>query len=309
MVVLIIFVTISTYIFTEYNFMIEGIYDHLQKDFERAYKRVDDSPFTSRGLVSYYDVLKAHYLIADYFISEGEEVTYGLKDSNILGSALGRQITGYGEFQKWKEPVEICATLFYGLIKNHAFHDANKRTALLTLLYQLYRFGKTTTVRQVEFESLAVNVAMSNYRNYKKFEKFKNKEDGEILFLADFIRSATRNIDKKFYPVTFQQFNTLLKKHDCYIEDASGNYADIKKIRKEKGFLGLNTKEKHVRVLQIGFPGWKRQVNPKALKEVLKACELTEHHGVDSHSFFHNGEPLNALIDIYSGPLRRLKDR
>lgn len=289
--------------------MIDGIYDHLKQDFERVYKKLDDSPFTTRGLISYYDVLKAHYLISDYFIHEGEEVVYGLKDANTLGSALGRQVTGYGEYQKWKKPEEICATLFFGLVKNHAFHDANKRTALLTLLYQLYRFGRTIQVRQIEFENLAVNVAMSNYKNYKKFEKFKNKEDGEILFLADFIRSATRNIDKRFYPVTYQQLNTLLKRYDCYIEDATGNYADIMKIKQEKTLLGLGTKQRHVRMIQIGFPGWKRQVNPKALKEVLKACQLTDEHGIDSHSFFHDGEPLNALIDIYRGPLKRLKDR
>src|SRR5688572_5402496 len=111
--------------------MIEGIYNHLQKDFERVYKNIDDTPFISRNLISYYDVLKAHYLIADYFITEGEDFTYGVKDINTLGSALGRQVTGYESYIKWKKPEEICATLFYGLVNDHAFHDANKRTALL----------------------------------------------------------------------------------------------------------------------------------------------------------------------------------
>lgn len=287
--------------------MIEGIHPKLNSEFIREINMVDDEPFATNGLICFNDVLKAHYLIADYFIGEGEEVIFGVKDFNILGSALGRQITGFGTFQKWNKPEEICATLFYGLVKNHAFHDANKRTALLVLLYQIDRYGKTIKAKQIEFEDLAVNVANNNLTCYEKYKSFKDKEDGNISFIADFIKSRTRIIDKKSYVVTFQELNRLLKRHDCYIEDASGNYANVFKIEKNKGIFGNKTKPK--RVLQIGFPGWKKQVNGKALKELLKATNLTEENGVDSHAFFREAEPLGALIDQYSGPLKRLKDR
>jgi death-on-curing family protein len=288
---------------------IEGLSETLRKEFERVYKGVDDSEFHKHGLISFFDVLKAHYLIADYFMQEGEEVLQGVKDMNMLGSALGRQITGYGSTQKWNKPEEICATLFYGLIKNHAFHDANKRTALLTLLYHLHRSGKTPDVKQQEFENLAVNIARDSYKHYPRYEDFKGSPDREVLFIADFIRRSTRNIDKRSYTVTFQELNALLSKYDCYIENAGGNYADVLQKRKEKGFLGLGTTEKYHRVIQIGFPGWKKQVTRTALKDVLKATNLTEQNGIDSAVFFHGAEPLHSLIDEYRGPLMRLKDR
>ena len=48
------------------------------------------------------------------------------------------------------------------------------------------------------------------------------------------------------------------------------------KQRKKKKFFGLLKRNKETRVLQIGFPGWKRQINPKAVKNVLKMCGLFE---------------------------------
>lgn len=286
--------------------MIDGIHEYLNQDFKRIYESLDDEPFISRGIISYNDVLKAHYLIANQFINEGETVTYGVKDKNILGSALGRQLTGLGGYSKWEKPEEICATLFYGLIKNHAFHDVNKRTALLTLLYQLHKFGRTIKVKQIEFERLAVNVADDNYETYNQFKKFKNKEDPEVLFIADFIHHSTRAIDKKYYLVTFHDFNRLLKRYNCYIEEVGGNFANVVKIKKKGWFV---KEDFHEKIKQIGFPGWKKQVDKNTLREVLKSAELTEKKGIDSEAFFKEGQPLSSLIDIYYKPLSRLRDK
>lgn len=283
----------------------ENIYPHLREDYKRIYKTVDDSQFKSLDIICYDDVLKAHYLLVDYFHQEGEQLVYGVKDLNILGSALGRQIVGFGSNNKWQKKEELCATLFYGLIKNYAFHDGNKRTALLILLFQLQKYGKTITIPQKELELLAVRVAASDLKSYTKFSKYVDEDDAEVKFLADFIRNSTRNIDRTTYLVTYQELNTLLRKYDYFLEDASGNYINVMKSIPAKLF----TKGKKVKVLQIGFGGWKRQVHPKALKEVLKATKLTAQNGFDSQVFFKGADPLPALIDIYSGPLRRLKDK
>jgi len=287
----------------------ETLIPQLKEEYERTISQIVDDPFIGNGLINYIDVIKAHYLIADYFMNEGEETICGVKDFNILGSALGRQITGFGTYKKWTKPEEICATLFFGLIKDHAFHDANKRTALLILLYQLNRIGRTVNVKQKEFEDLAVDIAASDYSRYKRYKNFVKTQDPEVLFIADFIKKKTREIDKRYYPITFQEFDRLLRKHGCYLEDATGNYINVIKYVKEKGFLGFGSRSVPKVVFQIGFPGWKKQVNPKALKETLKACELTDDYGIDSQSFFFDADPLSALIDEYRGPLKRLKDK
>jgi len=282
----------------------------LQEEYERHIRQIAEDPFSGdRKLICFREVIKAHYLIADYFMAEGEQIICGVKDLNILGSSLGRQIAGFGAFNKWETAEEKCATLFYGLIKNHPFHDANKRTALLTLLYHLNKLDRVIDTEQRDFENLAVNVAGDTYQFYKKFKRFEDQPDKEVRFIADFLRKNTRKIDKQLYQVTFQEFNTLLHKFNVYLENPNGNHIDVVTLKEKRKLLGLRKEIDRIKILQIGFPGWKRQVNPKALKEVLKVAKLTPENGVDSQTFFKGAEPLGALIDQYSGPLKRLKDK
>lgn len=233
---------------------------------------------------------------------------YGVKNYNQLGSTLGRQIAGYGGKLKWSKWEEISATLFYGLIKNHAFHDANKRTALLTLLYQLLKFGRTPDCNQKDLDMLALRVASDKLNLYYDYKKYKKNDDPEIQFLAYFLRRNSREIDKRYYPVTYQEFNRLLNKHEVYLENPYRNHIDVIQYKEERGFLGAKRK-KSVKILQIGFPSWKTQIGSKAQREVLKAAKLTAEYGFDSQVFFKGAEPLDALIDQYSDPLKRLKDK
>lgn len=83
----------------------------------------------------------------------------GVRDTNLLGSAIGRQNIRFGGKTKYTDKIDICATLFFGLVKNHSFSDGNKRTALLILLYQLGLFGYMPNVSQKKFEKLVVSVA------------------------------------------------------------------------------------------------------------------------------------------------------
>ena len=284
--------------------------ESIETEFQRNLKLVKDDSFGSDRFITHEEVLKAHFLVIDFFSSVTENITYGVKDFNLLGSTLGRQISGYEDYQRWKKPEEICATLFYGLIKNHVFHDANKRTALLTLLYHLLKFGRTIDTTQKEFEFLALCVASDALDEYGAYNssQYKNKHDKEIYFIADFIRRNTRDIDKRYYPVTYQEFNRLLNNYGFSME-ISGAFIDIIGNETEKKFFGLVKKSYQKRYIQVGFPGWKRQINARAVKEILKAVGLTAGNGIDSKVFYKGAEPLTALIDQYKGPLIRLKDK
>ncbi len=270
--------------------------------------------------IEYEEVLRAHYLIADYFQEQGEQVICGVKDHNLLCSAIGRQTTGFAGKTKWNTMEEVCATLFYGIVKNHSFHDCNKRTGLLVLIYQLYKNGRTFTIRQRDLDRLAINVASNRLFEkkkgiflYKEAKKIEKLDDKEICLLAHLIHKYSRPIDKRFYTITYQEFNRLLNKHNVFLENPSGNFIDVIKIEDKRvgGFLGIGGKTEQVRtkVLQIGFPSWKSQMHSKALKEVLKATRLTSEYGIDSQVFFNGVEPMNSLIAEYSGPLTRLKNK
>lgn len=110
--------------------------------------------------LSAVDVLEIHFRIADGFYREGWGIGgIGLRDSGLLLTAVGRQCVSLGGVTKWGDLSSRCATLFFGLIRSHPFHDANKRTAFLCALWQLRHGGRVPTVAPEAYEDLTVRVA------------------------------------------------------------------------------------------------------------------------------------------------------
>ena len=102
----------------------------------------------------------------------------GIRSYDLLNSAICRQTVSYGGVKKYKDPIEICSTLFFGLVKDHAFNDGNKRTALLTLLNQLQLYGYFPKNKIKDFEKLVVSVAEGSLETkysliWKKIKNFK----------------------------------------------------------------------------------------------------------------------------------------
>jgi hypothetical protein len=121
----------------------------LEPEIDAEFNRiVAQLPETTEGEGLYalgvVDVLRAHFLVANHFYLEGHGLGgIGPRDIDLLYSAVNRQYVAFDGHVKWKDQFEICATLFYGLIKNHPFYDANKRTAFLSALY--ISFGKVSS--------------------------------------------------------------------------------------------------------------------------------------------------------------------
>lgn len=285
---------------------------HLKQDYQRFKSQIPKKDDFTRPFLGYDDILIAHYLICDYFETNYQQTSiYGVRDLTLLGSAIGRQKTSFGGCVKWKTLYEYCATLFFGLVKNHPFHDGNKRTALLALLYQLQQSKRVPDASQKEFETLTVRVAESGLEKYSNYNSFckpgLKKEDSAVYFIADFLRKKTRILNSSYKPLTFFEFNAILKQYDCFMDNPSGNYINVYKTITKRCFIFKKTFSS--RVLQIGFPGWRKQINQKAFKETLKALDLTPDRGFDRKVFFENAEPLYKLIYDFEGPLRRLKDK
>ena len=126
----------------------------IYEEYCRARQTVgEEDPYASDKTLGVHEVLKAHFLIADFFFAEGEGMGgIGLMNPDGLHSALQRQHVTWGRNVKWQSVHEICATLLFGLIKNHPFYDANKRTAFLSSLYFLYKNKMTLKISHKEFE-------------------------------------------------------------------------------------------------------------------------------------------------------------
>ena len=281
----------------------------VRHDLEYSLKTFSPSENLCGGILSEYDVMKAHYFLSDYFLSEGEQVRFGILNYDMLASAVSRQYVSFGGYIKWQEVHEKLATLLYGLTKDHAFNDGNKRTALLSLLIGLHRNNRQVTCKKKDLEILLVRIASNELHLYHQFKTFQKGDDPEVRFIADYIRRHTRRIESKFYSLTYAEFNQKLKEYDVWLDHPQGNKINVYKKRKKTIKSILFSHSQDERILQIGFPGWKKQINLKAVKCVLQEAKLTPKEGIDSKSFFEGAEPEYKLIEEYHHVLKRLKDR
>lgn len=289
------------------------LHPNVEAEFERWIRIIGPEPYDTRNAVGIHDVLRAHFLIVDFFM----ESDYGIggvgpRDLTLLHSAIYRQFTAYGIREKWVEPLQKCATLLFGLVKDHPFHDANKRTAFLVTLYQLDSLGRTPRVSQKEFEDFIVEIADNQLGKHARFNAIKEREaDAEIVFIHDFLKRNTREIDKRVYTVTYHVLNQILKRYGYELTNPDNNYIDLVRVEYSRGFLGLrrNPIRKETRIRTVGFPGWKKQVGRDTLNVIRKESGLVPERGYDSKVFFEGSDPLSALISMYEGPLRRLANR
>ena len=85
----------------------------------------------------------------------------GLRDEDLLESALGAPQATFGGEPIMTDPVEVAAAYLFYLCKNHPFIDGNKRVALASCLVFLRLNGFSPTPDGPEWESLVLDLAAS----------------------------------------------------------------------------------------------------------------------------------------------------
>ena len=291
--------------------------EYVQESYQRSLDLVgDNDPYSGLGYLGIKDVLKAHYLIADFFYAQGSGLGgIGPKSMDLLHSALFRQHIAYGGIQKWSGRYDVCATLFYGLIKNHPFHDANKRTAFLSLVYHLEMLGLYPTISPKGLENFAVNVAdngLTRFKRYKELEgRCDDKSDAEVLYISHFLKKNTRKIDKRHYTITYRELKSILNRFGYDLQNPQRNYIDLVRVKERRKILGFFGEKESVgvKLAKIGFPNWTSQVSKGTVKHIRKVTELTHDKGIDSQTFFKDADPISILISRHQEPLRHLADR
>ena len=272
----------------------------------------DDEKYDTRDTVGILDVLRAHFLVADYFLGrEAGLGGIGPRDLHLLHSAVYRQFVAYGGTAKWKNNYEKAATLVFGLVTDHPFHDANKRTGLLTYLYALHKMNRNPTNGQNDLEDFMVEIAERSLTKYGRMRSLQKREDdADVLFIADYMKRNSRERDSRYYTITYSELDRRLRDFGHCLHNPHNNFIDVCRVehKKEFGLFGKKI-ERFVRVAQIGFPSWKSQVGKGAIATVRREAKLNTEHGIDSAMFYRGADPLNSLIAQYEGPLQRLAFR
>lgn len=81
---------------------------------------------------------------------------------NILESCLSAPFQSFSGRAAYKGFVAKGSALFYFMIKNHPFQNGNKRIAITTILFLLYKNKKWIKLDNQELYNFAVWVAQSN---------------------------------------------------------------------------------------------------------------------------------------------------
>ena len=251
-------------------------------------------------IISPENVLRAHYFIVDYFYETGEDKVFmaGIKDEKIFLSSLDRAYVEFDGIKKWKNIYERTATVFFGIIKNHPFHDANKRTAFLSAISMLYENKIVITDKYIkEFEDLAVNIASNRIMRYRSYKnKYRKMDDGEIYFISKWIKKRSRKIDKRYYAITYRQLDSKLSRFGFRLCSPRKNYIHVCDKNGNK-------------LCEIGFPSWGVQVGKKAIRTILAATGLKADYGYDAASFFKGEDPYAYVINKYKKNFESLKYR
>lgn len=269
----------------------------VQEEYERWKSKLPQYGYDD-GL-SYQDVLEVHFVLADMFYGRAAGLGgIGPRSLDLLVSAVSRQHVGYGGQVKWSRIEELAATLLYGIVLNHPFHDANKRTAFLSTLLLLKKNRMTISVSETKFEDFTVSVADRSYHTMQEYkDEYADQEDADVKYISKYIRLYTRQSDKKDYIVTYRELNAILRRFGFELRDPHDNTIDVVQV------------ETSNRVCNIGFHGMTKQVSKRVIKYVRDETGLAFLNGCDSGAFFKGEEPLNNLLAKYYEPLERLAFR
>lgn len=284
--------------------------DDLRVEYDRLSKECPDiDGLSGPRMINVSDTLRAYFILADYFTdptsgNEVEHMLVGLRSYDLLASALGRQAVGFGGEKKYTKDMDVCATLFFGMVKNHAFADGNKRTALLILLYQLNLCGLIPVAPVDEYEKLVVAVAANSLsEEYPDvWSKYDTKEDREVHVISNLLRKMVSKKDNTYHiDITAREFCRALEELGVVCV-ASGGKIHFTYIPQSKWDVYCDEKN-----YAIPFGGWTRVIGPQTARETMQQLGLYQQ--LPSYqSLLDGASPMYQLVQQFEVPLRRLKD-
>ena len=97
-------------------------------------------------------------ILHEHLISETGRQS-GLRDEGLLESALAAPFAAFGSEELYPTLVQKAARLGYGLVRNHAFVDGNKRIAAHAMLTFLALNGVEPRYTQQELSDIFLKLA------------------------------------------------------------------------------------------------------------------------------------------------------
>jgi len=104
----------------------------------------------------------AHQLAAELMAGDEPIPEFKTRFPYILEQCIAAPRARYNKKSLYPGLVPQASILFYLMVKNHPFQNGNKRVAIMTLLYFLYKNGRWLKIDNQELYNFATWVAASN---------------------------------------------------------------------------------------------------------------------------------------------------
>lgn len=181
------------------------------------------------------------------------------------------------------------AALFHSLINNHAFHNGNKRVALVAaqvfLAQEGYWLDHPTDEEMFEFSRAAAAHELSQNR------------DDEVAHISKWFKDNGRKTIKGEHPLKYRELKENLKRFGYEIDPPDGELLSIYKdgVRVDK-------------ISKQGIKGF-RPYHTDYIAGLRKRLNLTPEHGVHSAKFYgHKGSANTAsqFIELRTDVMAKL---
>lgn len=130
----------------------------------------------------------AHQLAQELMTWNEPIPDFSTRFPNTLESCLAAPFQSFSGKAAYQGLIQRASVLFYLMIKNHPFQNGNKRIAVTTLLFFLYKNKKWLKLDNQELYNFAVWVAQSNPK----------VKDAAIQAIQKFLKSYMVDIKNRF---------------------------------------------------------------------------------------------------------------
>lgn len=244
------------------------------------------------------DIISIHYeLVREFNVSEDPISPNGVKNFHLLESAVHHPSTSHAGFKKYPSLETAAAALMYSLTHNHAFHNGNKRTAMVSLLVLLEKHNVMITCGEDDLFKVSLDLA-----KHKLAGLPDSFPDEEKFALAKWISRHSKYLSKEEHPVTLKKLKRILSTHGCIFVDGRFErtvedkqfFRKVTKVLKSKNSISVTTAEGD-------------ELAKGLVKSIREDLRLDSTYGIDSDTFYANiKEDFSDFIVKYKNLLKRL---
>lgn len=244
---------------------------------------------------------------------DGTSESTWIKSENLLESAVSRQTVGSGDYYKYSNVFSNCATLVFGLVKNHSFHNGNKRIGFLAMIKHLYLNGYVISphIKHKEIYELLRTLADSTlyehaeeyFKHYhKQTKKTKWTDQVAIDYITLWLKKCTEHKNTKIKPRTIpvNDLTRILKVKNLKI-DFDGKHLSVSK---QNNFIE-NLLLKKVFKRDYLIKDYKN-VPLGIIEQIRTEFGISFQDGVDNSTFFNEDNLLSNEIMAYKKIIYKL---